>query len=282
MKQVAGVVGRQILRYFLILLLTLVSVPHLCAEIQFNSFQHEDGFYGQYNEPFPVNDVYLYTDSAAWSYGLLYCELDSGILYQDAGWPFPEWKWRCLPGVNNFDSWLSPDVSYLANAHELAYLPDFSGNPSSSAASMTFGPDFVDGMLPPWDGLVMRILFSPDATGKWAIRMRQSGSDATLYTGTITDGRIDWPQPIPGDLTFDGFADESDLEVLKEHWGADPIILGDLGSGDASYDGAVTSADLDIVRANWAGSPPASAVPEPGWCGLMGVLFFFYGLGRRR
>ena len=86
-------------------------------------------------------------------------------------------QWVCIPGANGVDTWLAPDIPYFAGADDLASLPGFSGDPSRAAASVTFFPQSIDAPVPGWDGLAARFVYSPEATGMWALRMGVRGSD---------------------------------------------------------------------------------------------------------
>ena len=273
----------RILIQLAIMVTMLTSVSRAQQIVYYSGFEGPPISSGSF-EHYDINDLYIHTAPNPWVAGAVYCELDHGILYNHWVSGMPQYDWACYPGINSFDSWFAPGIGPFGDAHELCLEPGFSGDPTNADVSLTFTRNDPDAEETPWNTIQVRLVFTPDSSGKLAFRVGTRDASGVfgevVYTGTITDGRIDWPQPIPGDLTFDGFADKSDLEVLKEHWGADPIILGDLGSGDASYDGAVTSADLDIIRANWAASPPASAVPEPGILVLAGMVAVMFAAQR--
>ena len=125
-----------------------------------------------------------------------------------------------------------------------------------------------DDPIPPWDGLAMRTVFSPDAQGLYVFTVSARGSDPVVFTGSIWDGYVGFPpEDIPGDLDGDRYVGSADLDIVRENWNSS-VPPGDLLQGDPSGDGLVGSADLDIVRVNWG--TDHAAVPEPAfaWVGL--------------
>ena len=240
--------------------------------------------------PHVVNDLYVDSSPDNWISGGIYVQLDAGevLLYPLAN-PGNARSWLCLPGVNSYQSWYAPGAELFADGNELAGLPVFADGSFRTVLSHTFSIDDPAVPLAPWDGIQMRLVLPAASMGRLAVRVGTIDSsglrDNAIYTAGITNGRVDWEQPIPGDLTFDGLVNEADLALVKANWGAaypdNPIILGDLGSGDPSHDGAVNSVDLDILRANWTPTPPAAAVPEPGILVLLGLPLALAGSRRR-
>jgi len=271
----------------------IVVIPALGSrgfgEIYWNSFDGPS-IYDESPVHLVVNDLYLYTSPDAWVSGGIYFEQDVGILRSSPwGWMGDGFGWLCYPGVNSYFSWFASEIGFLGDANDLAGLPGFSGSLSDGVLNVQFIRADRDADGTPWDGIQMRLVVTSDSIGRLAFRVGtfdSSGAfEKTIYTAGITNGRVDWEQPIPGDLTFDGLVNEADLALVKANWGAaypdNPIILGDLGSGDPSHDGAVNSVDLDILRANWTPTPPAAAVPEPGILVLLGLPLALAGSRRR-
>ncbi len=66
---------------------------------------------------------------------------------------------------------------------------------------------------------------------------------------------------IEGDVNFDGSVDIGDLNIVRNNFGGDPLVL----QGDANFDGSIGIADLNAVRNNFGASAPAplavAAVP---------------------
>lgn len=58
------------------------------------------------------------------------------------------------------------------------------------------------------------------------------------------------PEILDGDINYDGFVGQDDMDVVLEHWGAS-VDSGDWMSGDISGDGFVGQADLDSVLDDW-------------------------------
>jgi phospholipase/lecithinase/hemolysin len=78
----------------------------------------------------------------------------------------------------------------------------------------------------------------------------------------------------PGDFTGDGVVDQSDLQVVLNHYGQTTTPF-NLAQGDWDGDGYASIEELDLVLANWTqGAAPAVNVPEPG----VGVSFGFFAL----
>jgi hypothetical protein len=85
-----------------------------------------------------------------------------------------------------------------------------------------------------------------------------------------------------GDLNCDGFVGIADLNIVLGNWNQ-TVAVGDPLLGDPSGDGFVGIADLNTVLGNWnAGTPPISAVPEPGALGLLAAGAGALSLKRRR
>ncbi len=86
---------------------------------------------------------------------------------------------------------------------------------------------------------------------------------------------------LEGDLDGDGFVGLDDLDIVLSHWNTN-VTAGELSEGDPTGDGFVGLDDLDLVLSNWnAGSPPLSAVPEPGTLGLLAIASMIVACRRR-
>ncbi len=66
---------------------------------------------------------------------------------------------------------------------------------------------------------------------------------------------------VPGDASFDGAVDVTDLAILAAHWNQARTVA--FGSGDFSGDGEVDVTDLAILAANWDAKTKGAAVPAP-------------------
>jgi hypothetical protein len=64
---------------------------------------------------------------------------------------------------------------------------------------------------------------------------------------------IDVTPTIEGDVNFDGNVDIGDLNIVRNNFGGDPLVL----QGDANFDGSIGIADLNAVRNNFGASAPA-------------------------
>jgi len=276
-----------VMAFALVIAMAALGSPGF-GEIYWNSFDAPAR--ATFGVPHVVNDLYLDSSPDNWLSGGIYVQLDAGKVFLNPFlMPGDPRSWLCLPGVNSYDSWYAPGAVLFADADYLGWSVGFSdGRTVLSHTFVVDDPAMLNEGVP-WDRIQMRLVLPAASMGRLAFRVGtfdSSGAfEETLYTAGITNGRVDWEQPIPGDLTFDGLVNEADLALVKANWGAaypdNPIILGDLGSGDPSHDGAVNSVDLDILRANWTPTPPAAAVPEPGILVLLGLPLALAGLGRR-
>jgi hypothetical protein len=72
---------------------------------------------------------------------------------------------------------------------------------------------------------------------------------------------------VPGDASFDGAVDVTDLAILAAHWNqADTVAF---GSGDFSGDGQVDVTDLAILAAHWNAGAKGASIPAPAaWWAL--------------
>jgi hypothetical protein len=138
---------------------------------------------------------------------------------------------------------------------------------------------FAEGFLPTNDNPIRTLAIQNDTM--WAINV-----DDALYRITPV------PEPITGDLNFDGFVGLADLNIILGNWNlwvppGDPRA--DVGGvGGTGPDGFVGIDDLNVVLGNWnAGTPPAAeasaVVPEPGSVVVLGVVtVMVFGIGRSR
>ena len=88
--------------------------------------------------------------------------------------------------------------------------------------------------------------------------------------GVMTDARLIFDTGLVGDLNFDDFVGQADLDIVLANWETWRTI-GDVRRGDADGSGYVNQADLTIVLDAWStGAAPTLAslglapVPEPG------------------
>jgi len=78
--------------------------------------------------------------------------------------------------------------------------------------------------------------------------------------------------PITGDLNYDGFVGQSDLNKILANWGGEVTTPGSWVQGDPSGDGLVSQPDLNDVLSGWGqGDLDVSPVPEPATMLLMGL-----------
>ena len=84
-------------------------------------------------------------------------------------------------------------------------------------------------------------------------------------------------RPIHGDLNDDGFAGQTDLDIVLGAWGTRPPSD---PRADPSADGFVGQADLDYVLADWGLGIPPLAIPEPATLGIF--AFCGFSLLRRK
>jgi len=73
------------------------------------------------------------------------------------------------------------------------------------------------------------------------------------------------PELLAGDIAYDGFVGQGDLDVILDHWG-NAVPSGNWAMGDISGDGFVGQADLDIVLNGWGDGMLSSGmthIPEP-------------------
>ena len=104
-----------------------------------------------------------------------------------------------------------------------------------------------------------------------------NGFDADLtYIGVIVP-----PQTVEvGDFDSDNFVSQGDLDLVLLNW-ADTVLPPGFDEnaviGGGPFDGVMSQNELDSILLNWGnGTPPASAVPEPGafllaWLGLLSL-----------
>lgn len=114
----------------------------------------------------------------------------------------------------------------------------------------------------------------PDAAVDWVSWSGTSGNstimvDLTQYRDLIGSDTPE-PEPILGDLNFDDFVDQVDLDIVLDSWG-DSVAPGD--PADANGDGFVGQGDLDVVLDNWGNGtpPPGQPLPEPGSLSILAL-----------
>ncbi len=86
---------------------------------------------------------------------------------------------------------------------------------------------------------------------------------------------------LPGDLTGDGFVDDSDLSILLANW---DTPLPTRSMGDLDGDSVIGDADLSALLGNWNPAPPAAAtaIPEPAAAAILGFGGSLAMLRRKR